>query len=123
MDTFFHAARPGTTATIGEKNFELPILYFRDDLFLLFYTADYNRVKALMPSDKLHPIRLSKGRSLIGVGAFNYVDTSIGPYGEVGMIVPTVHAMTPADDDPSCLDGSPLPRFRNACSALACHND
>ncbi len=92
MDTFFHAARPGTTATIGDKTFELPILYFRDDLFLLFYTADYNKVKALMPSDKLHPIRLPKGRSLIGVGAFNYIDTSIGPYGEVGMIVPTVHA-------------------------------
>jgi len=92
MDTFFNAARPGTTATPGDKTFELPILYFRDDLFLLFYTADYNKVKALMPSGKLHPVRLPKGRSLIGVGAFNYVDTSIGPYGEVGMIVPTVHS-------------------------------
>ncbi|RLB77210.1 MAG: hypothetical protein DRH06_04275, partial [Deltaproteobacteria bacterium] len=38
-----------------KRPFELPILYFRDDLFLLFYTADYNKVKALMPSDKLHP--------------------------------------------------------------------
>lgn len=94
MDTFFHSARPGTTARIGENTLELPILYFRDDLFLLFYTADYHRVKALMPSDKLHPVRLPKGRSLIGVGAFNYIDTSIGPYGEVGMIVPTVHAAT-----------------------------
>jgi len=48
-----------------------------------------------MPSDKLHPVRLPKGRTLIGVGAFNYIDTSIGPYGEVGMIIPTVHAASP----------------------------
>ncbi len=98
MDTFFHATRPGTSETIGEETYELPILYFRDDLFLLFYTADFNKVKALMPSDKLHPVRLPKGRALVGVGAFNYIDTSIGPYGEVGMIIPTVHAASPPLD-------------------------
>jgi len=95
MSTFFHAARPGTLETHGKAEFELPVLYFRDDLFLLFYTADYKKVKTLMPSGNLHPVLLPKGRTLVGVGAFNYIDTSIGPYGEVGMVIPAVFGIIP----------------------------
>jgi hypothetical protein len=91
MPDFFANTRPGAEVTRGGATFDLPILYFRDDVFVSFHTADYQRVRALMPSDRLHPVRLPGGRTLLGVAAFNYIDTSIGPYGEVGVVVPAVH--------------------------------
>lgn len=79
----------------GVATFESPVLYFRDDAFALFYTADKHAVEALMPTRRLHPVCLPGNRALLGVVVFNYLDTSIGPYGEVGVIVPVVHGQKP----------------------------
>lgn len=82
--------------THGSARFELPILYHRDDLFGLFFSASFERVASLMPSANLHPTRLpGGGRAVVGIVAFNYFDTSIGPYGEVGVIVPAVYGERP----------------------------
>jgi hypothetical protein len=83
------------SVTHGAATFELPILYFRDDLFALFYAADAECVKAVLPSERLHPVMLSSTKSMVGIGAFNYIDTSVGPYGEVAVILPVVHAPKP----------------------------
>jgi len=78
--------------TYGAATFDLPILYFRDDLFALFFSADAERVKAILPSERLHPVMVSSNRSMVGIGAFNYIDTTVGPYGEVAVILPVVHS-------------------------------
>lgn len=96
MPDFFSKVSPGGTVTHGNATFDLPILYFRDDLFLLFFSGDLAKLKSLMPSDKLHPVRLSGTRGMVGIAAFNYIDTSIGPYGEVGVVVPCVYGDKPA---------------------------
>jgi hypothetical protein len=95
MSDFFGGTRPGRTVTHGKATFELPILYYRDDLFALFYTADLEAVRRVMPSPRLHPVTAPGGRALVGVAAWNYIDTSIGPYGEVGVVVPAVHGSRP----------------------------
>ncbi len=95
MTDFFHGTRPGQPVEMGGQTFEMPILYFRDDAFVLFFTADYERVKAQMPSDNLHPVTLPRQKAMIGLAAFNYMDTSIGSYGEVGVVVPAVYASKP----------------------------
>ena len=95
MSAFFASARPGKIVTHGTAEFELPALYFRDDAFALFYTVNPQRVKEVLPSDKLHPVLLPGKKALAGIAAFNYIDTSIGPYGEVGIIVPVVYGPKP----------------------------
>jgi hypothetical protein len=90
MKPFFAGTRPGKSTKVGGAKFDLPILYFRDDAFALFYTADPEKVKALLPSDRLHPVTLTKKKALFGVACFNYIDTTIGPYGEVGIVVPAM---------------------------------
>ena len=92
---FSSSLRPGTMLSHGAATFECPVLYFRDDAFALFYTADRHAIEALMPSKRLHPVRLPAGRALVAIVAFNYLETSFGPYGEVGVIVPVVHAPKP----------------------------
>lgn len=95
LESFFSAAQPTRQVTHGCATFDLPVLYHRDDAFGLFYTADLDKVSQLMPSPSLHPVRLPGNRSAAGVFAFNYIDTSIGPYGEVAIVVPVVHGKKP----------------------------
>jgi hypothetical protein len=95
MASFFASTRPGTEVELRGTTYELPILYFRDDMFALFYSADARKVKAAMPSDRLHPVRLPNGRALVGVAVFNYLETTIGPYGEIGVVALAVHGSRP----------------------------
>jgi hypothetical protein len=108
---FFASSGPKRSVTHGRASFELPILYFRDDCFGLFFGADFDRVRAALPSDRLHPVRLLDGRAIVAVVAFNYVDTSIGTYGEVGVVVPTVHGASPPPRFLPALRESRDPRF------------
>lgn len=95
MKGFFESAGPGRTITHGKATFSIPIHYYRDDLFALFFSADPERVRALMPSERLHPVALPGGRAMVGIAAFNYIDTSIGPYGEVAVVLPAVYGERP----------------------------
>jgi hypothetical protein len=95
MSAFFASARPGTETTVGSETVELPILYFRDDAFGLFFTADAAKVRAALPSDRLYPVQLPGGRALVAIFAFNYIDTSIGPYGELAVAALAVHGRRP----------------------------
>ena len=104
MADFFAGTRPGVTVTRGGATFELPILYFRDDAFALFFTADYAKVKAAMPSEKLFPVAMPGGKALIGFAAFNYIETSIGPYGEIGVVAPVVYGARPLPVLPGILE-------------------
>lgn len=88
--TFFSNTRPGRSATYNESTFDLPVLYFRDDFFGLYFTADYQKVKAIMPSKNLYPLMMANGRAIIVIAAYNYRDTTIGPYGEIPVAIPVV---------------------------------
>lgn len=90
MPTFFSDSKPVTTVTHGTATFDLPVLYYRDDAFALYFTADYEKVKAVMPSDRLHPVILPGNKAIVAICAFNYIDTSIGSYGEVAVALPAV---------------------------------
>jgi len=92
MSTFFSSNIPFQKVTHGTAVFNLPVHYYRDDSFLLFYTADPQRVRHLLPSSKLHPILLPGNRTIVGAAAFNYIDTGIGPYGEIGLVIPVVYS-------------------------------
>lgn len=95
MAEFFHHTRPGRVVSAASGTFELPVLYSRDELFAAFFSADASRVRALMPCDQLRPVLLPRGRALVGVAAINYFDTSIGPYGEVAVVVPVIYGAWP----------------------------
>ena len=91
MKGFFSKAGPKTKVEHGAASFELPILYFREDSFVAFFSAKMEKVKLLMPSQSLEPVTLAKGRTVLGIAAFNYLETTVGSYGEVAVVVPVIH--------------------------------
>lgn len=103
---FFNGTRPGKWAIHGAAEFELPILYFRDDFFALYFSADAKKVRNLIPSGNLHPVLLPTGKAVVAVGAFNYLETSIGPYGEVIVGIPLVYGKKPMPVAPALLESS-----------------
>ncbi len=64
---------------MGSARIDLPIMYYRDDCFVGFFSAAYEPVRALLPSSELYPVTLPAGRAIVGVAAFNHMETSIGP--------------------------------------------
>ncbi len=91
MRSFFEGTRPGKLVRCGAEELELPVMYFRDDSFQAIFTADLQKLRAAMPSDRLHPVPAGPGRGLLGIGAFDYLQTSVEPYGEIGVVVPVVY--------------------------------
>lgn len=88
---FFSGTRPGRKARYASASFELPILYQRDDFFGLYFTADVAKVRAILPSDRMHPVTMPNGRAVVVIAAYNYIDTTIGPYGEVPVVIPVLY--------------------------------
>ncbi len=96
MSGFFSKVKPEKKVKLKKFTYDLPILYFRDDFFMLIYTADLKKVRNVMPTDSLFPVTLPGGRAVVGIGAFNYIDTSISAYGEIPVAIPVVHKKKPA---------------------------
>lgn len=74
-----------SSVDVGVASIELPIRYWRTDCFMGLFPADYGAVRKLLPSSRLYPVRLPAGRALVAVVAFNYLETGVGPYGEIGI--------------------------------------
>jgi hypothetical protein len=70
---------------IGVAEVELPIRYWRTDCFQAVFTADYEAVRDYLPSDRLHPVRVTASQAAVAIAAYNYLETSVGPYGEIGI--------------------------------------
>jgi hypothetical protein len=51
---FLSDLQPADSVTHGKAKFDLPILCQRDDAFALYFTANYEKVKDVMPSEMLH---------------------------------------------------------------------
>lgn len=83
-DTFF-APAPAKTIDVGHDLVDIPIRYYRTDAFLGLFSADLDAVRDLLPSSRLQPVRLKKGRAAIGIMSYNYIETGVGPYGEIGI--------------------------------------
>jgi hypothetical protein len=91
----FLARTETTRVHHGQAEFDLPIAYYRDDCFVGVFDAAYEPVAQVLPTG-LYPVTLFKGRCAIAIIAFNYLHTSIGPYGEIGITVPcTRYPQTP----------------------------
>ncbi|MFA5889859.1 MAG: acetoacetate decarboxylase family protein [Actinomycetota bacterium] len=85
---FFEWSGPAESGVdVGGFQIDLPIRYYRSDVFIGIFSAELDAARALLPSSRLQPVRLAKNRAAAGIVAFNYVETGVGAYGEIGIAV------------------------------------
>lgn len=105
-EDFFNWTGPTAKGVdVGSAEIDLPIMYYRDDSFVGFFSAAYEPLQALLPSQELYPVTLPGGRATVVVIAFNYLDTSVGPYGEVGIVIPCTYGRPAPALLPLALEG------------------
>lgn len=91
-DPFFQY--PRTTFATSEGNVELPILYYDDSQVLALFLVDYDRAQAMVRGEGMEAARFVGGKALVGVAFYEYRQTSIGVYNEVGVAIAVVPAGT-----------------------------
>lgn len=79
---------PRTTAETSQGPIELPILYGDVHVAYAFFHSPTSAVVPLLAGTGLQPVPISGARCLVGIACYRYRDTSVGPYHEVGVVVP-----------------------------------
>lgn len=88
-DPFFNV--PRTQAATSEGTVQLPILYHSTRNISAFFMVDEAALRASLKAagaEQLQPACVWRGKALVAVASYEYLDTSIGPYNEIGIAVP-----------------------------------
>ena len=86
-DPFFEGTPIKTLDMEGEP-FEFPILYYDFRMISSTFSAKTKKLKKLLPHSNFKPIEILPGTGMLIITAFEYLDTSIGPYNEVSVSIP-----------------------------------
>ena len=90
-DPFFNV--PRTLAATSQGPVQLPILYHRTRNLNAFFMVDPRSLQAALDAAGaagLQPACRWRGQALVALASYEYQDTSIGPYNEIGLAVPVV---------------------------------
>ena len=64
---------------------DLPVVYRKGSAFFAAFPYPLSAIRPLLPNTMLVPATLVPGKGVLVVAVFDYQDTSIGPYREVGI--------------------------------------
>jgi hypothetical protein len=93
-DPFFQV--PQTTHTTTQGPIDLPILYFDVSMLLAFFVTKCDAVEAKLSGTGLRPALTIGGRALVGIAHYEYRQTGVGSYNEVGLALPVLPEGAPA---------------------------
>lgn len=86
-DPFFKDT-PKKILDMDSQPMEFPVLYYDIRCITAIFTARMSSLRKLLPHSNLQPIAMWPGIGMLGISAFEYRDTSIGPYNEIAITVP-----------------------------------
>lgn len=87
-DQFFQHVTNFQSIDTASGPITVPILYHDASAMWVYFSAPIHKVRSILPSNRLKPISLGNGKALYGVVCFEYRETAIGSYNEVGIGVP-----------------------------------
>lgn len=92
-NAFFHVEQTPWFCSEGEV--DMPILYYDASNIMALFLAPREAVEAELEGTDLVPALVLGRRAVVGVSMYEYRDTSIGPYNEVGLAVPVFNRGEP----------------------------
>ncbi|MBW1714925.1 MAG: acetoacetate decarboxylase family protein [Deltaproteobacteria bacterium] len=84
----FFKDTPRKTLDMAGQPMELPVFYYDVRFVTAIFTAKTSALKKLLPHPRFKPIQIWPGTGMLGIAAFEYHDTSIGPYNEIAISIP-----------------------------------
>lgn len=110
-DMFFQY--PRNTLTSSEGDVQMPIMYYDDSVMMALFRVDYDKAQALVADQGLQAVRIFGGKALVAMAFYQYRETSIADYNEVGVAIATVPNGTKAPMFPllsmlNALDKAPI---------------
>ncbi len=84
----FFKGVPQASVSVGDYNMYTPLFYYDFTALTVAFMTPLSRIRALLPSPAMHPLRLTPWHGVTMLAAFEYRDTDIGPYNEVGVMFP-----------------------------------
>lgn len=111
-DVFFQV--PRTVVSTSEGAIALPIMYYDASALYAFFLADRSRVAGVIGESRLAPALTVGDRALVSIACYEYRDTSVGVYNEVGLAVcvNADGASAPGGDWPDLLRTTTSPEQR-----------
>ncbi|MEI2702889.1 MAG: acetoacetate decarboxylase family protein [Baekduia sp.] len=82
-DVFFQV--PRTAVSTSEGAVALPIMYYDASALYAFFLVDRGAAESLLGGDRLRPALTAGDRALAAIACYQYRDTSVGVYNEVGL--------------------------------------
>lgn len=87
-EALFFKDTPRKTLDMVGQQIEFPILYYDLRYITAIFTAKTSKLRNLLPHSNFRPIEMWPGTGMLGITAFEYRDTSIGPYNEIAIVIP-----------------------------------
>lgn len=87
-DPFFQV--PQTTYTTTQGPIDLPIFYFDVSTLLAFFVTNRDAAEAKLDGTGLRPALTFGGRALVAIAHYEYRQTGVGSYNEVGLALPVL---------------------------------
>lgn len=85
QDPFFQY--PLSSVGTSQGKVDLPILYYDNSNLIAMFWVDHGVAQALVGPHGLAAIRFAGGKALVALGFYEYRQTAIGPYNEVGVAI------------------------------------
>jgi hypothetical protein len=77
-------------AKVGSYDIKVPIFYRAMSSLGVYLLAPIHKVKSLLPSDRMHPFRVTPWHCIITITASEYKETDIGAYNQVSIGIPFI---------------------------------
>ncbi|MCP4122763.1 MAG: acetoacetate decarboxylase family protein [Bacteroidetes bacterium] len=84
IDTKHYSGERKTVET-SQGPVEFPIQYEKTNCFQAYFMVDFDRALSKLDGSGLVPARFINGKALAALAFFEYIETSIGAYNEVGL--------------------------------------
>ncbi len=84
----FFKDTPRKSLDMAGQSLEFPVFYYDVRFIIAVFTAKTTALRRLLPHPKFKPIQIWPGIGMLGIAAFEYRDTSVGPYHEIAITIP-----------------------------------
>lgn len=80
----------------GERSIHVPVFYYDNLSLTALFLAPAEGLQALLPSPRMHPLRVTPGQGVLVLATYQFRDSDLGPYNEVAINIPfTLDKPTP----------------------------